>query len=270
MKKNDPLDAVLGVKSTIFIVILMTLQTCFPSRPTTIDSLKGHWHMDTPYSLTLDITDSVVQVNKYSFRNDERYEFQLFDSTDNAITLPIICGCGGTMLPVVRNFTISKDTLRYDNGISVTCYAITPICFLKSDPENCKWSHILSGISPTVRLASFPERTSTIVNVDSLRQQNIVVFLDIGPPLNKAQFGDYPRIQAADVFITLDEIPEFIHHEKMRYDEHKAVVLCLNIDKSVSSSFVQEVVHAIPTDSISGIYRLVSSESEIKLGYEKI
>lgn len=249
-------------------VITIGIQSC--SQQSTFKKLQGHWHMDEPYSLTLDIEDSVVILNKYSLI-DYPEEFPLLDSVDHAISLPVPCGCGGSTLPVMRKFQLRRDTLIYDEKISEECYAFTPIKFAKNNPSQCRWKHAITGRNPILNFTSFPKVTSTmVINLDSLRSVSPIASILVGFPIEKEQFGVNPKIQAYDVFIEPKEIPLFIEQQKNMYGEDMPLSVCLVIDNSVPQTFIDEVINAIPTEKVSNIFRLVSFEDENKFGYERM
>lgn len=257
---------------TIVIALMMgiiSLPGCGDSKETTLQKLKGHWHMKTPYRLTLDISDSTVKVNQYSMLNYP-IEVPLFDSLDGSISLPIFCGCGGTAMPIVKDFFFSHDSLVFDNKITSKCLVDAPVKFWKDDPEQCKWTHALENWPDDLELSSFPEQTLPFINLDSLRENNIVAFMALGYPVKKDLWGIMPKIMVRDLFISFTEIDEFINQERQIYGENYPVSLCLIIDTSVPQTFVKGVFTALPENVDVKLYRLATSKEESKLGFEPI
>jgi hypothetical protein len=251
------------------LLIVSTLLSCRRTKQNTFDMLQGHWHMDSPYRMTLDISGSTVEVNKHSlFETPE--QFQLFDSATNDIMLPIPCGCGGMTLPRVDKFSFRSDTLIYDDEIVALCYAYTPMKFVRGNLEACQWKHTIQGNSINVKLSAFPICTSSPVNLDSLRRTSLVSYINIGVPEHIEMFGRRPKIQVNDVFVEPTEIQQFIDSEKNR-GGNLPLVLCLNVDNDVSRTFLETVLAAIPNDSVAAFYRLVTVQPEKKIyGYQKM
>ena len=252
-----------------FLLIVSTFLSCSQIKQNTFDTLQGHWHMDSPYRMTLDISNSVVEVNKYSlFETPER--FQLFDSATNDILLPIPCGCGGATLSAVEKFSFRSDTLIYDDEIVERCYAFRPMKFVRGDLETCQWKHTIQGNSINVKLSAFPICTSSLVDLDSLRRTSIVSYINIGIPERVDMFGLRPKIQVNDVFVEPTGIKQFIDSEKSR-GRNRPLVLCLNIDNAVTRTFLEEVLASIPKDSVEAFYRLVTVQPKKKIyGYQKM
>lgn len=253
----------------LLLLIVSTFLSCSQTRQNTFDRLQGHWHMDSPYRMTLDISSSTVEVNKYSlFETPEK--FQLFDSATNDIMLPIPCGCGGATLSVVDKFSFRSDTLIFDDKIVESCYAYTPMKFVRGNLEVCQSKHTIQGNDINVKLSKFPICTSSLVNLDSLRKTSLVSYINIGIPERTDMFGLQPKIQVNGVFVEPTGIKQFIDFEKGR-GGNLPLVLCLNVDNDVSPTFLEEVLAAIPNDSVAAFYRLVTVQSEKKIyGYQKM
>jgi hypothetical protein len=218
------------------------------------------------YDFTLDIDDSLVKLNQYSLI--EPYEsFPLLDSISKLPALPIPCGCGGAVLPAVDKFQIRGDTLIYDDSIANDCYAFIPIKLIKANPANCKWKHAITRHE--VSLMNFDSAKSKIVDLDSLRKTSTIVNILIGYTIYE-EFGDLPKIQAADTFIEPSDTPRLISEVKDRYKGVKPIVVCLAIDSSVPESYSKKLFEAIPKDEVNAIYQMVTYDRGTKWGYEKI
>lgn len=252
---------------TALLPIASTFLSCRQQKQSTLDKLQGHWHMDSPYRMTLDINNSSVEMNKYSLVETPR-RFPLFDSVTNDILLPI--PCGNTTLPSAIKFSFRADTLIYDDEIVERCSAYGPMKFVRGAIEMCRWKHTFQGRSINVKLVAFPIRTSSVVDLDSLRRTSLVSYINIGIPERVDMFGLRPKIQVSDVFVEPPGIKQFILSEKWRADG-KPLVLCLNVDNAVSELLLEEVISSIPKDSVAAIYRLVTLPTEEdKYGYQKM
>lgn len=254
----------------IVIVIIQLFSYCEnQNRQSFHEKVQGHWHMKSPYHFTLDVEDSIVKFNKYSF-SDYSDDFFLYDSVDGVPVFPVPCGCGGGVYPLVRKFQLTNDSLIYADSIVVECSAYSPIKFVKSDPKQCKWSHVFADWSGNVRLENFPASTSAIGRLDTLDRKNAVAAIAVGFPLEYEQFGDDPVILAHDVFIASSDLPLFLEKEHERDGRGYPLVVCLIVDKSVPAGFVEAVIAAIPEKSVDKIFQVVSSTGEIKIGYQRI
>lgn len=248
--------------------IISTFLSCSPTKQKkALDRLQGHWHMDIPYSMTLDITDAGVEMNKYSFTETPDW-FPLFDSGTHNVLLPI--PCGNATLPVVGKFSFRDDMLIYNKKIVKLCCGYRSMKFARGDPKTCQWDHTLEGHNLNVKLSAFPMRTSSVVDLDSLRNTSWVSHVNVGIPERTDMFGSRPKIQVHDVFIEPPGLKQFIRSEKARAGD-QPLVLCLNVDNAVSDIFLEEVMSSVSKDSVAAIYRLVILQSEErKYGYQKI
>jgi hypothetical protein len=255
--------------TSLVLVIVSTFSSCSLTRQKTLDKLQGHWHMDSPYQMTLDINHTSVEVNKYSlFETPE--QFSLFDSAAHDIVLPVPCGCGGGKFPYVNKFSFRSDMLIYNNKIVKNCYAYSPMRFVRGDLKTCKQKHTIQGNDINVKLSAFPIRSSYVVDLDSLRRTSLVSYISIGLPTNVDMFGSSPKIQVNDVYIEPRDIQLFISSEKARYP-NEPHVFCLNVDNAVSDILLEEVISVIRQNSVAAIYRLVTlPPEEKKYGYQKI
>ena len=251
------------------LLMISTFLSCSPTRQKTLDKLQGHWHMDSPYKMTLDINRSNVEMNKYSlFETPE--QFPLFDSATHDIVLPIPCGCGGGKFAYVNKFSFRSDMLIYNKRIAEKCYAFTPMKFIRGDLKTCKWKHTIQSNDVNVKLTAFPIRTSSVVDLDSLRSTSLVSYINIGIPERVEMFGFHPKIQVNGAYVEPRGILQFIRSEKSRA-EMTPLVLCLNVDNAVPDILLEEVISLIPQDSVAAIYRLVTLQGqEKKYGYQKI
>lgn len=254
----------------IVLFVLFLQQGCQLSDDAHLQKLKGHWHMEHPYNLTLDISDSIVVVNQYSLTGDH-YQFPLRDSKDRSISLPIPCGCGESLLPAIKKIKFNKDTLIYDDEKAIEdCYAFSPVKFVKSDIDKCKWSHALGWKSELINVSNFPKANSNLINGDSLRREKAIITLLIGYAVEQEQYGVNPKILARHTFIDITEIPFFLENERTMYDTTIPLMLFLAIDTSVPEDFVKDVINAIPNDKINAIFQMVWASDETTLGYQQI
>jgi hypothetical protein len=251
---------------SLFFIAWLVLSAC-DSQQRTIEELKGHWHpVHAPhYSYTLDINDSVVTLNQYSLI-EHSSSFSLFDSVDHATVLPVPCGCGDSTLPAIRKFEIINDTLIYDEKTLDACYAFKPLKFVKGNPESCQWTHALSGNTSPLALRTFPMQTSSFVAFDSVRRNSVIVPLLVGIPENTEEWGAAPRVQVNDIFAAPKEIPGLIN--QIEIASSLPVSVCLVIDTTVPTTFINELKKQIPDRLAAHTFRLVSS-SDGRLGYEK-
>lgn len=241
---------------------------CSSSKESTLKRLQGHWHsVGYPFLISMEIEDSLVSLFRYSLQIEER-RLQLFDSI-GSILLPVPCGCGGAILPVMSEFYFSGDTLVYDNDeILDECYAFKPMKFIKSNPAVCQWSHYVFQNVLTVRL---PTSKSGIIEVDSIKKNSLTGFISIGPPKDP-EFGVEPKIQVQDVFISIKDIPIFISVTKQRNSikSKQMLSVVLALDSTVRKPFLDSVLNAIPKSDSIKLFRLVKAKDSDKLGYERI
>jgi hypothetical protein len=263
-KKNGPHLAL--TLTGLLLLILSTFLSCSPTRQNTLDKLQGHWHTDGSYKMSLDITSTDVEMNKYSFTETPDW-FPLFDSATHNITLPI--PCGNATLPLVAKFSFRDNRLIYNKTIVKRC-GFPSMKFVRSDLKACRWYHTFEGHNINVKLSAFPTRTSSVVDLDSLRNTSWVSHVNIGIPKRAEMFGSRPKIQVHDVFIEPHGIKQFVRHEKSNAGSGPLIV-CLNVDNAVPDIFLKEVISLIPKDSVAAIYRLVTLQSEErKYSYQKI
>lgn len=78
--------------------------------------------------------------------------------------------------------------------------------------------------------------------LQQLEKPNLVSSILIGPPTDKS-FGKEPRIQADDIFVTPNQIPQFIQKQRTKLGDAKAGLLeiSLKIDKETQRGIVIDV-----------------------------
>jgi hypothetical protein len=259
------------IKVLVCSLSIVCCQQCTKRESKTINPLEGHWHnIDDRYDLTMDIDDSLVVLNKYSlFEYPET--FPLFDSVNHKPSLPIPCGCGSAVLPVIDKFQIVGDTLIYDNKMAEECYAFTPFQFIRCNIKNCNWTqHYFPG--QEVSLENFDSMKSMTIDLDSLRRNSVIINIAVGYPKSE-EFGNEPKIQEMGVFIELEDISKVIAERKSLYLEDKITpptVVCLVMDTSIPRDYAEMVINAIPKNEVSEVLHLVSFENGKKLGFERL
>jgi hypothetical protein len=262
------LKLLIKILSCFFIVFFFV--KCIKKENKSINPLVGHWHnRNDIYDLTLDIDDSFAILNKFSLLEYPEI-FPLYDSVHHRPSLPIPCGCGSAVLPVVDKFQIIGDTLIYDNEIAEECYAYTPFKFIRCNIENCKWADALPR--QYVSLKKFDEVRSKIVDLDSLRSKSIIINIAVGYPKSE-EFRHEPKIQSMDLFIEPTDIPRLIAEEKSFYRQSKIIrpmVVCLVVDNSVPKDYLNCVMASISKKEVSEVLHLVTIGNGNRLGFEKL
>jgi len=79
--------------------------------------------------------------------------------------------------------------------------------------------------------------------VQKLERKNLVSYIYIGAPINKATYGTEPRIQLNDQFATVAEIAEFIEKERAARNEadKQFLTTSLKVDKEVKMGLVTDI-----------------------------
>ncbi len=92
--------------------------------------------------------------------------------------------------------------------------------------------------TPLVR-THVPEATELV----RLEKKSWVVYIHIGPPVQTARYGTAPRIQLNDAFGSVDQIVEFVEHERAQRDERVRPFLTysLKVDRETSMGIVSDV-----------------------------
>lgn len=97
----------------------------------------------------------------------------------------------------------------------------------------------------TIREATLFVRVSApaATEVQKLERKNLVSYIYIGEPINKATYGSESRIQLNDQFATAQDIAEFIEKERAARNENDRQFLTtsLKVDKKVKMGIVTDV-----------------------------
>jgi biopolymer transport protein ExbD len=70
--------------------------------------------------------------------------------------------------------------------------------------------------------------------LEKIENKSLVSYIYVGPPKDKGQFGDEPRIQVNDVFVTPRDIPRFIAQERAKLDEalRDRIIISMKVDQN--------------------------------------
>lgn len=84
-----------------------------------------------------------------------------------------------------------------------------------------------------------PEATQ----LQKLEKRSLVAYIYIGKPRNTGQFGTEPRIQVNDVFVSPQDIPNFIQQQRNNLSEAEKdeFVVALKVDEQASRGIVIDV-----------------------------
>lgn len=76
-----------------------------------------------------------------------------------------------------------------------------------------------------------------------LEKKNLVAHIYIGKPREVNRFGSEPRIQVNDVFITTEEIVQFIEEERANLDEREKnqLTMALKVDSEAKMGLITDV-----------------------------
>lgn len=79
--------------------------------------------------------------------------------------------------------------------------------------------------------------------VQKLERKNLVSYVYIGEPMNKATYGTEPRIQLNDQFATSEDIAEFIEKERAARNEsdRQFLTTSMKVDRKVKMGLVTDV-----------------------------
>lgn len=87
--------------------------------------------------------------------------------------------------------------------------------------------------------------TPQATELTKLEEKSLVNYLYIGRPLEKYQseYGTAPRLQLADKFSTINDIPIFLEQHKIKVPENKRsrITSSLKVDGDVTMGIVQDV-----------------------------
>ena len=79
--------------------------------------------------------------------------------------------------------------------------------------------------------------------IKKLEKKNLVSFIYVGKPTETGAYGEEPRIQVNDVFITTDGIVQFIEEERANLDEveKNQLTISLKVDGEAKMGLVTDV-----------------------------
>ena len=79
--------------------------------------------------------------------------------------------------------------------------------------------------------------------IKKLEKKNLVSYIYVGKPTETNAFGTEPRIQVNDVFITTDDIVQFVEEERSNLDEveKNQLTISLKVDGEAKMGLVTDV-----------------------------
>ncbi|MEO1655204.1 MAG: biopolymer transporter ExbD, partial [Bacteroidota bacterium] len=79
--------------------------------------------------------------------------------------------------------------------------------------------------------------------LQKLENKSLVSYIYVGPPKDERKFGEEPRIQVNDVFITPTEIPQFVAQERAKLDESERdkIIISLKADQKAKMGIITDI-----------------------------
>lgn len=76
-----------------------------------------------------------------------------------------------------------------------------------------------------------------------IERKSLVSYIYIGEPKNVSLYGDEPKIQTNDVFITVDDIIQFVNQEKDKLSEveRDQITMSMKVDVDVKMGIISDV-----------------------------
>lgn len=87
------------------------------------------------------------------------------------------------------------------------------------------------------------QRLPKATQLTKIERKSLVSYIFIGEPTNTAQLGKEPRIQTNDVFVDVDDIPQFVNREKDKLQEveRDQITMSLKVDEEVKMGIITDV-----------------------------
>ncbi len=89
------------------------------------------------------------------------------------------------------------------------------------------------------------QRIPPATQLKKIERKSLVTYMYVGKPLQhlKAKFGNEPLIQVNDVFITTEEIVQFVEEEKGKLDEveRDQIIISLKVDKDTKMGIIGDI-----------------------------
>jgi biopolymer transport protein ExbD len=76
-----------------------------------------------------------------------------------------------------------------------------------------------------------------------IERKSLVSYIYIGEPKNISLYGDEPKIQTNDVFITVDDVIQFVNQEKDKLSEveRDQITMSMKVDTEVKMGIISDV-----------------------------
>lgn len=76
-----------------------------------------------------------------------------------------------------------------------------------------------------------------------IERKSLVSYIYIGEPKNVSLYGDEPKIQTNDVFITVDDVVQFVNQEKDKLSEveRDQITMSMKVDVDVKMGIISDV-----------------------------
>jgi biopolymer transport protein ExbD len=76
-----------------------------------------------------------------------------------------------------------------------------------------------------------------------IQRKSLVSYIYLGEPKNVVLYGDEPKIQVNDVFVTTDDIIQFVNQEKDKLSEveRDQITMSLKVDVDVKMGIISDV-----------------------------
>ena len=81
-----------------------------------------------------------------------------------------------------------------------------------------------------------------VTELEKIEDPHLVVYIYIGPPVDKTSYGKAPKIQINDRFVTVEEIPKYIAEAKQKLGDNAGkLIVVLKVDKNTDVGIVSDV-----------------------------
>lgn len=87
------------------------------------------------------------------------------------------------------------------------------------------------------------QRIPQAEQIKKLEKKNLVSYIYVGAPRETGAFGSEPRIQVNDVFVTTNDIVQFVEEERSKLDEveKNQLTISLKVDKEAKMGLITDV-----------------------------
>jgi len=100
-----------------------------------------------------------------------------------------------------------------------------------------------------------------------IERKSLVSYIYMGEPKNVSLYGDEPKIQTNDVFVTVDDIIQFVNQEKDKLSEveRDQITMSMKVDVEVKMGIISDVQQELRKANARKL--LYSSIQRLEEGY---